>query len=154
MLSKIKEIRKALKNNMPQCALALALTLPDICGQVEHPNEKSAGKRYRAWLDKFIPKDAFDSNYDGSLTAINNGVNPEFPKIDSNAIYMLRCELLHSGDAEIENDKNVSQDNYLDDFFLTVIGDMDWTDENGLGAKSGYGSYIEKDEKGKVLKRT
>jgi len=30
MISKIKEIHKALENNLPQCALALTLMLPDI----------------------------------------------------------------------------------------------------------------------------
>ncbi len=152
MLSKIKEIRKALENNMPQCALALVLTLPDICGQVEYPNEAGVGKRYMNWLEKYISADAFNANYDGALTTFNDGEDPKFPKIDSNAIYKLRCEFLHSGDVEIENDNKVSRDNYLDEFIFTEIGAMDLKNEKGFGARGGYISYIEKNDMDSVIR--
>ena len=38
MLEKIEAIEKALDNKSFLPALALALTLPDICGQIEYPN--------------------------------------------------------------------------------------------------------------------
>ena len=98
MISRIEEIRKALDNNLPEAALALALTLPDICGQIEFPFEVKVGKRYVNWLDGHIPKDAFDVNYDGALTAFNNGVDPKFSRLTPTAIYKLRCRFLHSGD--------------------------------------------------------
>ena len=146
MISRIEEIRKALDNNLPEAALALALTLPDICGQIEFPSEGKVGKRYVNWLDGHIPKDAFDVNYDGVLTALNNGVDPKFSRLTPTAIYKLRCHFLHSGDTEIEND---DKDAYMDEFILQEIGAQDWRDENGLGASSGYTSYQETDENGK-----
>lgn len=49
MQEKILQIRQSLKSKTPLTALALALTLPDICGQVEYPEEESesTGKHYR-----------------------------------------------------------------------------------------------------------
>lgn len=47
MLEKVKDVKLALKGGAYQSALALALTLPDICGQIEYPNEKSVGERYK-----------------------------------------------------------------------------------------------------------
>ena len=50
--NKISEIRKALKLELYNCALALALTLPDVCGKVEFPNA-GVSKRYKEWFDKY-----------------------------------------------------------------------------------------------------
>lgn len=49
MKEKIREIEKALNCGCYHCALALALTIPDICGQVAYSNMKSrqdSSKRY------------------------------------------------------------------------------------------------------------
>jgi hypothetical protein len=37
-------------------ALALTLTLPDICGKAAYPEIKTAGDRYRKWYDEQIGK--------------------------------------------------------------------------------------------------
>ena len=50
MLKLINEIRTSVKAGLFRCALGMALTLPDICGQVEYPKEKSVGKRYEEYL--------------------------------------------------------------------------------------------------------
>ncbi|MFT8320094.1 MAG: hypothetical protein ABF649_04245 [Bacillus sp. (in: firmicutes)] len=56
MLNKIEEIKQALKCECYLPALALALTLPDICGQIEYHqfvNKKGNrlfGKQYKAGL--------------------------------------------------------------------------------------------------------
>jgi hypothetical protein len=34
-------------------AAALSLTMPDMCGRMEHPKHGSE-KRYRAWWDKYM----------------------------------------------------------------------------------------------------
>jgi hypothetical protein len=34
-------------------ALALSVAIPDICGSIEYPDEKSVGKRYRDWFDQW-----------------------------------------------------------------------------------------------------
>ena len=46
MEKRIQEARKCLDNGLYEAALALALTLPDICGQVEYPAIKKVGERY------------------------------------------------------------------------------------------------------------
>lgn len=38
---------------MYQSALALTLTLPDICGQVEMPSAR-VGARYKSWFDQYV----------------------------------------------------------------------------------------------------
>jgi hypothetical protein len=40
LLEKIKDINLALTNKSYLSALALSLTLPDICGQIEYPDLK------------------------------------------------------------------------------------------------------------------
>ena len=45
----IDDIRAALENDLYFVALNSALTLPDICGKVEYPYEKSSKKRYIDW---------------------------------------------------------------------------------------------------------
>lgn len=42
----VDDIRVALNNNLYFVALSTALTLPDICGKAEYPDEKSSKKRY------------------------------------------------------------------------------------------------------------
>ena len=45
-LIKIAEIRTALDASLFNCALAVSLTFPDVCGEIEFPQEASAAKRY------------------------------------------------------------------------------------------------------------
>ena len=47
---RLKEIRQALQNELYHCALALALTLPDICGKHELP-DVAVKSRYTKWFD-------------------------------------------------------------------------------------------------------
>ena len=79
---KIKEIGKALDVGFYQSALALALTIPDICGKVAYPND-AVGKRYENWFDNYV-----------------NGLD-DIPEFDGRACYLLRCSYLHSGELYI-----------------------------------------------------
>ena len=92
MINRIAEIRKCIDLELYEAALALALTLPDICGQVELPNGK-AGERYRNWIDNYVDADVL---YDKSFGS-------DFIPLSSNDIYKLRCSFLHSGDDDIDN---------------------------------------------------
>lgn len=139
MLDKISEIRKALQNGMPESALALTLTLPDICGQILYPNEKYVGKRYKDWLKQYIPAEAFDVNHDAALTNFNGGTDPGFPKLDAVDIYKLRCKLLHNG-----NDDIVTKETTMDRFIFRKIGTGD-ARINGYGAHYPYSSSIDRD---------
>ncbi len=96
LIEKIKDIGNALNNKNFLSALALALTIPDICGKVEFPND--AGKEnYIGWFDKYIyPYYQYNGQY------AENYHGTEF---DGKACYSLRCAFLHSGNTDIENKK-------------------------------------------------
>ena len=54
MIQKLEAIKKAYSDGNYMAALALALTIPDICGQVEFPElsgSRHVGERYRKWFD-------------------------------------------------------------------------------------------------------
>lgn len=90
MKRKIKDVKNALKCGAFQSALALALTLPDICSQIEYPNENGVGKRYSDWCNKYI-----DFN-DGHV-----GFGTEDAEMNGDLVYCLRCAFLHSGNDDI-----------------------------------------------------
>ena len=96
MEKRIQEARKCLDNGLYEAALALALTLPDICGQVEYPAIKKVGERYTKWIDNFMDSkvlyDQFFDEFD------------DFKHLESQDIYKLRCAFLHSGDQDISSD--------------------------------------------------
>lgn len=99
MKNKIKEIRIALDSGAYLPALALSLTLPDICGQIEYPKYK-AGKRYIDWYNKYVKP----------LHFIKDNDMPH-SQFDGKMCYALRCAFLHSGNFELnqkkENDKMI-----------------------------------------------
>lgn len=49
-----KAIQESLDKEANLGALALALSLPDLCGKIEYPNEKRSGVRYKAWYNKYV----------------------------------------------------------------------------------------------------
>jgi hypothetical protein len=85
------EVRAALKQHVFIPALALALTIPDAYGQIEYPGD-FARNRYQRWFDNFC---AFPSYLD-------KGEVSDILRFDGLTCYRLRCELLHSGDADID----------------------------------------------------
>lgn len=54
MLEKIDHITIALNAGAYQAALALALTLPDICAKVEYKKSTTTNVDYIAWVNKFV----------------------------------------------------------------------------------------------------
>ena len=94
MLDLINDIENALKNNCLRVALGMALTIPDICGQVEFP-KLNVGERYSKWCDKYLKNQGF----------ITNG-NSGDKVIPGDMCYKLRCSYLHSGNLELNQRKN------------------------------------------------
>jgi hypothetical protein len=74
-------IAKAVADENWLAATALALTMPDICGRMEHPKHGSE-KRYKAWWDKYML-----DRYRWFLS--------------SGDAYALRCAYVHEGSGEI-----------------------------------------------------
>ena len=97
----INEIESSLRNENFIAALALALTLPDICGKAEFPDEKRVGHRYIKWFNDYVGK------YEKPPKS-NDGKNTEFddmPYMSGEIIYSLRCCFLHQGNPNIEKAK-------------------------------------------------
>ena len=90
----IGDIGLSLANNAYISALALALTIPDICRKAEYPDEKSSKKRYMDWYDTYI-----GVVYKGALTSDSSSL----PYVSSEIIYSLRCSLLHQGTPNVED---------------------------------------------------
>lgn len=94
MLNLIDDIENALQHNCLRVALGMALTLPDMCGQVEHP-ELNVGERYTKWCDKYLKNQGFITTGDS-----------EDKVISGKMCYKLRCAYLHSGNIELNQRKN------------------------------------------------
>jgi hypothetical protein len=98
LLDQIKDIKLALANKSYLSALALTLTLPDICGKIEYPHFKNRkGKR-------IVGKQYFTGEM----------------------CYSLRCSFLHDGNSDIENwgDKE-DEDFYFSYEFRLAVGGAD-----------------------------
>lgn len=104
----IKEINKALADNMYIAALSMALTIPDICGKAEYPNEK-VGKRYIDWFEENIGKYEHPPFEDGKT---------KMPYLSGEVVYSLRNSMLHQGTPNIDKDKIKEETNKIDRFIL------------------------------------
>ena len=87
----IKEINASIENGCYMTALIAALSLPDMCGKVEYPSEKSSKKRYQDWYEEWIGQ--YETHEESKM-----------PYLDKDTIYDLRCSLVHEGEIKI-NDK-------------------------------------------------
>lgn len=103
MLASILEIRKALKNECYFAALALSLTLPDICSQVDNGEMNGNRSLYINWFYSYVKHDCFYFPMTGFET----------PTFDREMCYLLRCKILHNGSTEVTNYKlGVLVDNF------------------------------------------
>lgn len=107
----ISDIRKALEQDLFMVALTTALTLPDICGNVEFPGDPN-WKRYISWYDKEIT---------AYKKAGRNATVEDMPELDGGVVYSLRCSLLHEGNPNINN-KQLAMNKIkpIDRFTLTI----------------------------------
>ncbi len=113
MLSKINDVRSALKNKTYYSALALALTFPDICCQVEKGlkgKDESRGTDYIAWVNAHMDVDDFHFPIKGFEKQTFDGV----------MCYALRCKVLHNGNTDLQASR---QKILVDDFVLTKPDD-------------------------------
>jgi len=87
----LDSIIKSLESKNWYAALFMTLVVPDICGALQHPNEKS-GVRYVNWYNKYmLPK------YSSAM-----GPRQEVHVfLSGDDCYALRCSLLHEGTGDI-----------------------------------------------------
>ena len=95
MEKRIKEIRKAIDNELYYCALSLALTLPDICGKNEYPNESNR-RRYVNWFNNYAK-----SLFTCVATVLPDNETQEYVWFSAEECYALRCAYLHAGNYEL-----------------------------------------------------
>ena len=97
MNAKINEIRSAIKNHLYNCALALALTLPDICAKVEYGDSVSnKGKKYQQWFDTFAV-----SKFTVTATKLPSNEHVPYVWLTAEECWKLRCAVLHAGNFEL-----------------------------------------------------
>lgn len=99
----LQDVHNANKNNSPLAALALALTLPDICSQAEHGKKYGTRKDYVDWCNKWMPV-------------------KEKWCINGNEYYALRCAILHNGNDDVY-EQNILKDETDLLFQLSVSND-------------------------------
>lgn len=95
MIDSIQEIRKALDKDCYLAALALSLTLPDICSQVENAVMDGNRTIYINWFNSHVEYDDFHFPMAGFETQT----------FDGEMCYSLRCKVLHNGNTEVTNPK-------------------------------------------------
>ena len=112
------EIYSSLKNENFLAALSLALTLPDICGKAEYPNEGN-GRRYIQWFDQYlgkyeIPPEVRDQDDPSHV------LNDSMPYMNGEIVYSLRNCFLHQGTPSIEQGKIREPRCQVNHFVLTI----------------------------------
>lgn len=73
----LSEIEGALAARLYYLAIAMALTVPDICAALESPNGQTSGTKYKAWY--------------------NTNLANQYPNITDADCWSLRCGVLHQG---------------------------------------------------------
>lgn len=85
----VDAMRAAVEGGNWYAGLFIALALPDICGRIDDPGQKSVGARYAKWFDTHVGG-RYTSERDGRV--ILSGIE----------CYGLRCALLHEGSGELD----------------------------------------------------
>lgn len=109
MEEKIRDIRCALANGTYYCALALALTLPDICCHVENgisAEENTNRYQYIDWINQHMDEEDFCFPIPGF----------EEQTFAGEMCYSLRCKVLHCGSTNVQKQ---SLGVNVDEFTLT-----------------------------------
>ncbi|SDW81518.1 hypothetical protein SAMN05216391_11860 [Lachnospiraceae bacterium KHCPX20] len=114
----IDDIRGALDHDLYYVALNSALTLPDICGKAEFPDEPHVWKRYIDWYNKEI----------GYAEKNPHQTTEEaMPYLSGEVMYSLRCSLLHSGIPNVDNEQLKKKGELpIDHFTLKIEKKMDY----------------------------
>lgn len=87
-------VGKAIENENWYAALALGLTLPDICGKLED-NTATSQKRYIVWFDRYMSKDYVDYMIGSHKVTFMTGSD----------FYAIRCAFLHEGNDDISSQR-------------------------------------------------
>ncbi len=112
----IQEINMCLEHKCYLSALTSALTLPDVCGKAEYPNLR-IGNRYKKWYETFV--------YSKQTSGI---------RMPKEALYDLRCNLLHTGTPALSKTKNIKKFALIireNSAYIPLESSLKRTDNNG-----------------------
>lgn len=107
----IDDVDRALENEAFFAALALVLTLPDICGKAQYP-EAAVSKRYINWYDEHIGKH--------EQCPCEHCKEVQMPYLSGEVIYSLRNSMLHQGTPNIDKKRISNTANKIDCFVLVI----------------------------------
>lgn len=108
----ITEVTACLDHGQCIAALYIALTLPDICGKAEYPEEQRNKDRYLKWYNTFIEP------YE--LPPVSNDDEELLPYLSGEVVYSLRNQILHQGTPTVDLNKITDQRNLTDKFTLII----------------------------------
>ena len=122
MRETIAAIRDAVEKECWLPALALALTIPDVLGQIAYPEmvnrrgDRLVGQQYRCWFHENVEHRFADH------IGYNDNWDAKRPYFSADMCYKLRCEMLHSGSDDIEFEYGDQEDDrdYVYDFELRI----------------------------------
>ncbi|WP_420957575.1 hypothetical protein [Burkholderia gladioli] len=86
-------VREAIAQRNWYSSLAMALTLPDVCANLETPDQGSRA-RYVRWFEEWV-QDKYTSHFGLDRTIFLSG----------NDCYALRCSYLHEGAGDIQGQR-------------------------------------------------
>lgn len=109
----LNAIEKALEADNHYAALAMSLSLPDICGWMQDPSSTSKA-RYVAWFEKYLQQ---------TYTLPASADRPEHIFLNGSDCYALRCAYLHEGRDNI-TDQRAQQ---VLEAFQFVVPPKGWT---------------------------
>lgn len=134
LLKLVEDVERAIEHECYFAALALALTLPDICRKAAYPTEEKNWKRYKDWCQEFVSENIpRDDPYAGDMPFMNEDI-----------LCSLRCSLLHQGNPSIEkgeDDRKYWDERCKVDHFILQI--TDYGSVEGISANVAYKTKCE-----------
>lgn len=119
-------LKRAIEQKNWYASVIIALTLPDICGKIEYPEEHS-GSRYKKWCEKYL-----EPRYTRQIGPARMGRIHTF--LSSSDCYALRCALLHEGSDNITEQRARES---LNRFHFTA------PPESGSSHRNQYGTVLQ-----------
>ena len=144
----VESIEDALNKECYLPALALTLSLPDVCAKYKYPQEykKSNGKAYAKWYNEYVYKYEL---VDLSKFNLNEQQFREAKYFQDKTTltgeycWKLRCDLLHNGSLDIYDIWSDNENQEFVDFKFTVSKGSQF----GIGGGASISSYSYKTEK-------
>lgn len=110
----VDEVKKSIDNECFMAALALALTIPDVCGKAEYPDGGN-GERYIRWYNMYV----------GKYEKPSDPYGEDMPYSSGEIVYNLRNSFLHQGTPNIDVTKVKEERCKVNQFVLTISDIID-----------------------------